>query len=54
MRGCITGKDVLRHPVMIYRLWGARCLLRCVSAVMSGRRCTFLELVAAPAPARRG
>jgi hypothetical protein len=53
MRGCITGRDVLRHPLMIYRLWGGRCLLRCLSAVMGGRTCTFLELVAVPVRSRR-
>jgi hypothetical protein len=45
MRGCITGRDVLRHPYMICRLWGPGCYLRCLRAVMTGQRCTFLELV---------
>ena len=45
MQGCITARDVLRHPVMICRLWGPGCYLRCLHAVVTGRRCTFLELV---------
>ena len=45
MMGCITTKDVLRHPVLICRLWGPRCYLKCLRAVMSGRTCTFLEMV---------
>jgi len=45
MQGCITTRDVLRHPVLICRLWGPRCYLRCLAAVMSGRTCTFLEMV---------
>lgn len=46
MRGCITGRDVLLHPVVICRLWGAGCYLRCLTAVVLGRRCTFLQVVA--------
>ena len=47
MQGCITTIDVLRHPVAIWRLFGAACFLRCVHAVVTRRRCTFLELVSA-------
>jgi hypothetical protein len=47
MRGCITGRDVLLHPYMICRLWGPGCYLRCLKAVVTRQRCTFLELVAA-------
>ena len=46
MQGCITSRDVLRHPIMICRLWGAGSYLRCLRAVVSRRPCTFLELVA--------
>jgi hypothetical protein len=45
MQGCITSRDVLRHPITICRLWGAGCYLRCLHAVVTRRRCTFLELV---------
>jgi hypothetical protein len=47
MRGCITSRDVLLQAVTICRLWGAGCWLRCLHAVVTGRRCTFLELVCA-------
>jgi hypothetical protein len=45
MNGCITSKDILTHPVLIARLFGPRCFLRCLRALMSGRSCTFLEMV---------
>jgi hypothetical protein len=45
MQGCITTRDVLRHPVLICRLWGPLCYLRCLRALASGRSCTFLEMV---------
>lgn len=45
MQGCITGKDVVRESFTIVRLWGPRCYLRCLKAVMSRRRCTFLEVL---------
>ncbi len=45
MQGCITSRDVLRHSIIICRLWGPGCYLRCLHAVVTGRRCTFLELV---------
>jgi hypothetical protein len=44
MRGCITARDVLRHPVIICQLWGLACYLRCLMAIATGRRCTFLQL----------
>ena len=45
MQGYITGKDVIRQSLTIIRLWGPRCYLRCLGAVLSGRRCTFLEIL---------
>lgn len=42
MQGVITGKDVLRHSVLIVREFGPRAYLRCVRAAVFGRRCTFL------------
>jgi len=43
MRGTITSWDVVRHPVLILRGFGPVCYLRCILAVVSGRRTTFLE-----------
>lgn len=45
MSGVITGKDVLLHPFLIIRGWGARCYLRCLRAVLSRRTTTFLSVV---------
>lgn len=45
MQGCITARDVLRHPYMICRLWGPSCYLRCLKALVTRERCTFLGLV---------
>jgi hypothetical protein len=45
MKGCITGKDVICESLTILRLWGPRCYLRCLGAVISRRRCTFLEVL---------
>jgi hypothetical protein len=47
MQGCITSRDILRHPLMICRLWGPGYYLRCLHAVVTRRRCTFLQLLAA-------
>jgi hypothetical protein len=43
MQGCITGKDIVRQAYTIVRLWGLARYLRCLKALISGRRCTFLE-----------
>jgi hypothetical protein len=45
MKGVITSRDVLLHPMAICMAFGPGCWLRCVRAVVSGRRCTFLEIV---------
>jgi len=44
MRGVITSSDVLKNPLVVWRAFGARCLLRCLSAILRGRSITFLEL----------
>ena len=44
MRGVITSLDVLKNPVVIWRAFGAGCLLRCLSEILLGRSTTFLEL----------
>lgn len=46
MQGCITSRDVLRHPLIICRRWGLGCYLRCLRAVVMRRHCTFLQLCA--------
>jgi hypothetical protein len=45
MRGVITGKDVIRHSLTIVRLFGPRCYVRCLRAVLSPKPSTFLEVV---------
>ena len=45
MRGVITSKDVFRHSIMIVRLFGPRCYVRCLRAALSPRPSTFLEVV---------
>ena len=45
MKGTITSREVLRHGLTILRLWGPGCYLRCLRAVMSGRPCTFLDVL---------
>ncbi len=46
MQGTITTKEVLLHWLTIVRLWGARCYLRCLRAVMARGPATFLGVVA--------
>ena len=46
VRGTITGKDVLLHSFTILRLWGPGVYVRCLRAMVSGRPCTFLGLLA--------
>lgn len=46
VQGTITTRDVLRHTVTILRLWGPVFYGRCLLAIASGRRCTFLEVLA--------
>ena len=52
VRGSITGKEVLIHSVTILRLWGPSVYLRCLHAMVTGRRCTFLAILAGPGAAR--
>jgi hypothetical protein len=46
VRGTITGKDVLLHSFTILKLWGPGVYVRCLRAMVSGRPCTFLGLLA--------
>ena len=43
MRGIITGRDVVHNVGIIYREFGARCLVRCLWALAIGKRTTFLD-----------
>ena len=47
MRGVITRKEVLKHTLLIIRLWGPRCYARCLRAALSNSPSTFLEVVCA-------
>jgi hypothetical protein len=45
MRGIITGRDVVNNVGIIYREFGARCLVRCLWVLAIGRRTTFLDVI---------
>ncbi len=47
MRGAITGREVILHPVIIIRLWGVRAYARCLRAVVAHQGTTFLDVVCA-------
>lgn len=44
MRGLITGREVIRHTPTIVRHFGPRCYLRCMLALLSRKKTTFLEV----------
>lgn len=44
MVGSIQGRHILRHPLAIFRGFGALCLLRCIKAVLLRERTTFLDV----------
>jgi hypothetical protein len=44
MRGVITGREVVANLGLIYREFGANCLMRCLWALVSGKSTTFLEV----------
>lgn len=46
MKGFITTRDVLLHPVAIVSAFGVRVYVRCVARILSGRTVTFLECIA--------
>jgi hypothetical protein len=48
MSGLITGRDVLRHPVIIVRAWGALAYVRCLRTLVSRKPATFLSVAVAP------
>jgi hypothetical protein len=43
MRGIITGRDVVQNVGIIYREFGARCLVRLLWVLLIGKQTTFLE-----------
>jgi hypothetical protein len=45
IQGLITSKDVLLHGSTILRGYGIRGYMKCLRALVSRRRTTFLELV---------
>ena len=45
MQGVITNGDVVRHAFTIVRLWGPGLYARCLLAVASGRKVTFLDVL---------
>jgi hypothetical protein len=45
IQGLITSKDVLWNAGGIVRNYGVRRYLRCISALLTKRRTTFLELI---------
>lgn len=45
MKGIITGRDVLSHPLIIVRSWGPAAYLRCLRALFFRRPSTFLEVI---------
>lgn len=44
MRGVITGREVVANLGLIYREFGASCLVRCLWVLVSGKSTTFLEV----------
>ncbi len=44
MLGVITGRDVLKNSVLIWREFGALCLVRCLVACALGPKTTFLMI----------
>ena len=44
MRGLITHREVLANFGLIWREFGPRCVARCLMAIVTRRRTTFLDL----------
>jgi hypothetical protein len=45
MLGLVTSRHLVTQAMTIVSEFGLRTYLRCVGAVLSGRRCNFLQLV---------
>jgi hypothetical protein len=54
MRGAITGRDVLLHPLTIVRGWGVATYLHCLLAAFGGRSSTFLGVLYGTAAGAKG
>ncbi|MBZ4417897.1 hypothetical protein [Myxococcus sp. RHSTA-1-4] len=52
MRGVITGREVVANLGLIYREFGAGCVLRCLWVMLSGKSTTFLEVACPPVTKR--
>ena len=50
MRGVITSREILSNLWLVWKEFGTACLWRCLWAVMSGARTTFLEVAIKPEP----
>ncbi len=50
MRGVITSREVICNLWLVWKEFGTACLCRCLWAVMSGARTTFLEVAVRPEP----
>jgi len=50
MRGVITGRDVVLHPVTLIRGWGLRAYLRCLRSAVGRTPTTFLAVVSSAGP----
>lgn len=44
MQGVITSRDVLKHLPLIWREFGTRCAMKALSAVLTGKKTTFLDV----------
>lgn len=48
MKGLICGREALEHLPLIWREFGAGCALRCLTAVVTFRKTTFLSMIDRP------
>ena len=44
MQGVITSRDILRHLPLILREFGPRCAMKALTAVITRKRTTFLDV----------
>lgn len=47
MKGVITGKEVMENLGILFKEFGPKVAFRAIYAVLSGKNCTFLEVVMA-------
>ena len=48
MQGLIGNREALAHLPLIWREFGSGCAFRCIKAVLTGKRTTFLEMTRSP------